>query len=293
MLNYGKYGPKSAFTNIYSEKELNELKADDLVSTIKSLSSYKHHMLCYGSLDQGKVAGMLEKYHIAEATLKDYPAEKQFPELTNTENKVYVIDYDKKQVDLIMISKSENYMKDKIPMVRIFNEYFGGGMGSIVFQELRESKALAYTAYANFSSPNKKDRAHYIFSYIGTQVDKMPEAMKGMSDLINNMPEAPKNFEAAKNAVIKKIRTERITKGQVLFSYENARKLGLDYDIRMDVYKTVPTMTFAQLKEFQLQYLKDKKFTTLALGKKSALDIKTLEKYGKIEYLTLEDIFGY
>jgi predicted Zn-dependent peptidase len=180
-----------------------------------------------------------------------------------------------------------------MPAIRLFNEYFGGGMSSIVFQELRESKALAYTAYAVYRNPSRLDRSHYIFTYIGTQTDKLPDAMKGMMDLINNMPESEKNFNAAKDAVIKQIRTERITKSQVLFSYESARKLGLNYDIRKDVFAKIPNMTFADLKAFQEKYLKNKIFTVLVLGNQEDLDIKTLEKYGKITYLKLEDVFGY
>ena len=30
-----------------------------------------------------------------------------------------------------------------MPLIKLHNEYFGGSMGSIVFQTLRESKALA------------------------------------------------------------------------------------------------------------------------------------------------------
>jgi predicted Zn-dependent peptidase len=79
----------------------------------------------------------------------------------------------------------------------------------------------------------------------------------------------------------------------VLFSYESARKLGLNYDIRKDVFAKIPNMTFADLKAFQEKYLKNKIFTVLVLGNQEDLDIKTLEKYGKITYLKLEDVFGY
>jgi hypothetical protein len=39
--------------------------------------------------------------------------------------------------------------------------------------------------------------------------------------------------------------------------------------------------------------MKGKPYTILVLGKKDGLNIKTLEKYGKVSYLSLEDIFGY
>ena len=40
------------------------------------------------------------------------------------------------------------------PSVQLFNEYFGGGMAGLVFQELREARALAYSAWARFFTPS-------------------------------------------------------------------------------------------------------------------------------------------
>ena len=37
---------------------------------------------------------------------------------------------------------------------------------SIVFQEMRESKALAYSVYSAYRTPSVEDR-HYAMSYIG------------------------------------------------------------------------------------------------------------------------------
>ncbi|NVO01754.1 MAG: insulinase family protein [Bacteroidetes bacterium] len=293
MYNYGAYGTKSPFRDIISEKDLNDIKPEELTSIIKSLNTFQHRVLYYGSHSADELIGALDKYHNIPATLHPIPVETQYVELENNENNVYIVNYDMKQVELMMLSKSEKFNKVNVPSIKLFNEYFGGGMSSIVFQELRESKALAYTAYAIYRSPSRLDKCNYIYSYIGTQIDKLPEAMKGMSDLINNMPESEKNFSAAKEAVIKNIRTERVTRASILFNYENAKKLGLNYDIRKDIFNKIPNMQFSDLKTFQEKYLKNKKYSVLVLGNKKNLDIKTLEKYGKINYLTLEDIFGY
>jgi predicted Zn-dependent peptidase len=198
-----------------------------------------------------------------------------------------------KQVEIVMLSRSEKYNKEQIPVIRLFNEYFGGSMASIVFQEIRESKGLAYSAYAGYRLPVKPEEHSYLFSYIGTQIDKLPEAMKSMMGIFNNMPESEKAMNSSKEAILNKIRTERITKAQVLFNYINAQRFGLTYDIRKDVYSKVPSMTFSDLKNFQTKFIKDKNFNIMVLGNKSELDVKTLESYGKVTSLSLEDVFGY
>lgn len=47
------------------------------------------------------------------------------------------------------------------------------------------------------------------------------------------------------------------------------------------------------VKNFQEKNIKNSKYTILVLGDKTKLDKNALQKYGKVKYLTLEEIFGY
>lgn len=293
MSNYGKYGSKSPFTNILSEAELKALNPEELVALVKTIPTYQHKILYYGPAKPEVLTASLNKLHNVPSVLKPVPTPVKYVEIPTTQNTVYVVNYDMKQAEILMLSRGEGFNPSTAPQARMFNEYFGGNMSSVVFQDLRESKALAYSVYSNYQTPTKKDYSHYVIAYIGTQADKLPEAMSGMMDLMNKMPESDVSFKSSKESVIQQIRTERITKSGVLFSYERAQKLGLDHDIRKDVFEKVPAMTMSQVKEFHDKYLKDRKFTILVLGDKAKLDINTLSKYGEIKYLSLEDIFGY
>jgi predicted Zn-dependent peptidase len=292
MYNYGIYGAKSPFTNVLSSAELKSLKAEDLTGIIKGLNGYEHRVLYYGPAKQTEVEAFLNAYHKAPAQLKPVPAATQF-NMQNTGGTVYVVDFPMKQAEIIMLSKGNGYDKNMTPTISMFNEYFGGSMGSIVFQDMRESKALAYSVSSTYRTPNRKEKPYYSYAYIGTQADKLPEAMKGMNELMTNMPESEITFNAAKESVIQSLRTERITKSDILFNYERAKKMGLDYDIRRDIYMKVPTMTIADVRNFQQTYVKSKPFTIMVLGDKKVLDMKTLEKYGAVKVLTLTDVFGY
>ena len=99
-------------------------------------------------------------------------------------------------------------------------------MSSIVFQDMRESKALAYSVYSTYSVPKEPGKAHYSFSYVGTQSDKLQEALLSMTDLLENMPQADENMNNAKEGIEQKIRTERLTRSKVLSEYEKAKKNG-------------------------------------------------------------------
>lgn len=293
MHNYAKYGPKSPFTNILSEKELSSLKPEELTNILKSLISYEHRILYYGSMKPNEVSALLEKNHSSPAQLKPIPAETKFEELPTVQNKVFALDYDMTQAEVLLIAKSEAYYKNLTPYIRLFNEYFGGGMSSIVFQDLRESKALAYSVFSDYSEAERIDKSNYVQAYIGTQADKLPEAMDGLFALMKSMPESEVTFSAAKNSLSENIRTTRITKTGILFNYERAKKLGLDHDIRKDIFTKLPDMNLADIKRFHSEHVSNKKYSIMVIGKRGTIDQKVLEKYGPVKWLTLEEVFGY
>ncbi|WP_255474266.1 M16 family metallopeptidase [Pontibacter qinzhouensis] len=293
LVNFAKYGPKNPFTTNLTEKQLKAVKPQELVSIIKSIPTYEHRVLYYGPRETPAIVAALNTGHQVPAKLKAVPAEKVYAELEIKKPAVYWVDYNMVQAELLFLTKSLPYDKTMVPTARLYNEYFGGGMSSIVFQELRESKALAYSAYSAYSTATKKDRSNYNLSYIGTQADKLPEAMVGMQELLNNMPLADENFANAKASLRNSISSERITKSSILFDYERAKRLGLDYDIRRDVYESANSLTFSQLQEFQQKYIKGQPQAILVIGSKDRLNFKELAKYGQVKQLQLEEIFGY
>lgn len=293
MVNYAKYGSSNPATSILSEEELKNLKAETIKNTIQSLLSYQHRIMFYGPKLIGDVKSIINtNHHIPAGGLQNLPTETVFNE-KDFNNELFVIDYDMKQAEIVILTKGEKYNAEKVPVISLYNEYFGGGMSSIVFQDLRESKALAYSTYSSYRKSARPFQSYYNYSYIGSQADKLSEALAGMFNLLTNMPKADITFNSAKEAIIQSIRTERINKADILFNYENAQKFGLKTDIRKDIFEKVPKMNFEDIKTFQESLIKNKPYSILILGKKDLLDMKILEKYGKVNFLDMKAIFGY
>jgi len=293
LLNYAMYGASNPFTNVLGEDDLKKLKAEDLLKVLTTLTQNDHHILYYGPLTSAAVTTQIERTHFTGAVVKIPVAPVQILQEQKTGNQVYAIDYDMKQVEIMMLGKGEAFSDKIIPQARMYNEYFGGNMSAILFQELRESKALAYSVSGSYKIPNRKEKSFFFTTYIGSQSDKLGEALQGMTDLVKDLPASENTFTTAKDAVLSGIRNERLTKTQLLFAYEGARKLGLNYDVRKTVFEKVLPMTFNDVKQFQQTYVKNLPLTLMVLGKKELLDQKVLEKYGQVKYLTLKEVFGY
>ncbi len=293
MGNYAKYGSNSSFMNILAEEDLNNVTSTELLDLIHNLTVYKHRILYYGPEKMSKVISDLEKLHANKSDLKEIPAKKEFAESAMNKPMVYVVDYDMKQAEVMMLSKGSKFNENELPIIKYHNEYFGGGMSSIVFQEMRESKALAYSVYSTYTLPRDTNTSHYLMSYIGTQADKLSEAMVGMTELLDVMPEAETNMNNAKESIEQKIRTERLTKSRILSEYEKHQKLGVNHDYRKDVYEAVQNFDMSNLRDFHNSHISSGTRVVMVLGSKEDLDLDVLKQYGEIKHLTLEDVFGY
>ena len=293
LVNYAKYGPTSSYTNVLSIEDISNLTSKDLLKSINDLLLYKHRISYYGPENISDLKIKLEDIHFNKSDLKPLPKKKEYKELDLQKPIVYVVDYDMKQAEVIMLSKGGKLNMSEFSKIKFHNEYFGAGMSSIVFQEMRESKALAYSVYSTYTIPKDTNSSHYLMSYIGTQVDKLSEAMSGMSELLDEMPKAETNMNNAKEAIIQRIRTERLTKSKVLSEYEKAQEQGVNYDIRTDLYNQVQAFNVDSLNDFHNSHIANRNRVVMVLGAKSDLDLSVLKEYGEIKHLTLEEVFGY
>ncbi|MBI5217908.1 MAG: insulinase family protein [Bacteroidia bacterium] len=293
MYNYGKYGSSSPFTNILSKDELKQIKPNELTNIIKDVFNYRHRIFYFGQTPLEEVKTVLEMHHKVVTTMLEYPRPAEFTEMETEKNNVYFVNYDMVQANIILIAKDQLFTKEILPMSDLFNEYYGGNMASIVFQEIRESKALAYSAYSFYDTPNRLEKSNYTVAYVATQVDKLKIATEAMLGLMNDMPRSDKSFNAATEAILKRIESERIINAMVFWTYQANLDRGILYDIRKDTYEKMKTASIDQLAEFFDKHVKDKKYTFLILGNKHKLDIAAMEKLGKVKQLSLDEIFNY
>ena len=293
MYSYAKYGKTNPFTNRLSEKELREVDYQELMSILKNIFNYPQRIYYYGPKSEEEVLSLLNKHHKTPGSPEVPPQPITYTERDFNKKEVYVVDYDMQQAEIVMLSKAGKFNNTEVPSAVMFNEYYGGGMGSIVFQELRESKALAYSAFSSYSLAREKDLSDYSVAYIGTQADKLPEAMKEMSLLLKKMPESEMVFNNSKQSIIQQMQSDRITGSGILNSFESALRMGRDYDIRKTVYDEIQNFKLDDLRKFHDEKFAAREYAVLVLGDLKKLDMETLKKYGEVKVLTLKDIFGY
>lgn len=293
LVSYATYGEKNPFNYSLSDEELKNVTAQQLVDILHNLVNTEFTILYFGPTAPTSIADEFTSLHKAPASFVSIPAAVSFSPVKQSQTNVLFTDYDMVQAEVYWIHNGPTFNTEQSPVINLFNNYYGEGMGSIIFQTIRESKALAYSTYGFYSEPRKKDRNYLLQAYVGTQSDKFNDAVTGMNDLLNNFAESPKNIDIAKDNIRKTLQTERITDDDILYNYLQAQDLGLDHDARKDIYDQTQALSLQTVKTFFDQNIKNQPVTYCVVASEKKLNENDLAKYGSVKKLSLKEVFGY
>lgn len=215
----------------------------------------------------------------------------EFPVIPATGDRVVFGYYDSKQVLYNQSSyDASEYDKTIEPERRLFNKYFGS---DLVYQELREARGLAYSAYSRYESPQRKNDSYCFLAYIGTQNDKVRQAVETFDQIIENMPEAETNFILAKEMVLSQFATTRYPGESIFNKWMAAEDLGLEENPDRAIYEKFKDLTMEDLKAFHDRYVKNRHYTYTILGNSKEVDMEFVKGLGTLEMPSQEEYFGY
>lgn len=295
MLNYyGMYGPHNVMRDNMTEQQLRETDPQALLDLLAGIAQFEHTVLYYGPLSEKELDKSMTELHVTKQPLKAVPEGTPYRLLTATQPEVFIAPYDAKNIYMRMyFNEGRQTSPDEHATIDLFNEYYGGGMNGIVFQELREARGLAYSAAAYYLTPSKQGEPENFFTYIITQNDKMMDCVRQFREILDKMPQSEAAFQIAKDALTKQLASQRTTKFNVILAYIAARRMGYDYDVNKKIYDDLQGLTLQDIANFEQQHMAGKTGRYLILGDEKELDIAALEKIAPIHRLSLEEIFGY
>ena len=293
LTRYVNYGPEFIKRTALDNQSVLALGSEELLQGVRDLFAKGHEIQYYGPESLSKLTEALPSFHKITEGAEALP-EVFTPKLAVSEPSVVMAQYDAKQIYYYQYSnRGEKFSIDDVSKLSLYNEYFGGGMNSIVFQEMREARGLAYSAWARLYQPQYLDDDYYYASFIATQNDKLRIAVEAFDEIINNMPQSEAAFKVAKDALNGTLRTQRTTGASVLTSYCTCRRLGLSEPLGRQVFNEVQDLTLEDVKAFQQKWIKDRNYTYAILGDIADLDNDFLKTLGPVKVVSLEEIFGY
>ena len=295
VLNYYvNYGEHNAIRDIMTAQQLQETEPQTLLDLLKNIAQYEHTVLYYGPLSKEELDKCVTETHPTEQPLEPVPEGKPYEVQTVTKPEVLIAPYDAKNIYMRMyLNGGRQTRLEERATINLFNEYYGGGMNSIVFQEMREARGLAYNAWAVYRTPSKKNEPEYFMTHIITQNDKMMDCVNQFREILDKMPQSEAAFQISKDALIKQMASQRTTKFAVILAYINAKQQGYDFDINKQIYDDLQGLTLKDIAQFEQENIAGKTGCYFILGNEKELDMASIGQIAPIRRISLEEIFGY
>lgn len=294
LYDYAVYGKDFVKATVMGKDELLQGTSEGFTDMLHSLADMEHRVLYFGPSDIKTLQSLLKKEHLLAKKPSKTPEKKDFMEQETPQNEVIIAPYEAKNIYMRQYHNSGRaYHEEESPVRTLFNSYFGDGMNGIVFQELRESRGLAYSAAGRYTAPNRLGHNEGFFTFIISQNDKMQDCITTFNSILDSIPASQKAFEIAKTNTMKTFQTMRQTRFSVLNSYLGATLWNRDYDVNERTYNGLQAVTLQDIIRFEKQNMSKKPCRYIILGDEKELDLNALQKIGNIKKATQEEIFGF
>lgn len=295
LLEKVKYGEQSRFLTKLSLSEVKKLKGKELLDAFVQVRQTECDLLYCGTLPVAQVREEIE----ASLPLK---------EITVAVNAPYHRDakkYDKPTVyfmDMPTASQSivYGYAKGEVTddawsrhAARLFSVYFGGDMSSLMFQEIREFRSLAYRVSGRYILPPHKleGKAGEFVTMLSTQSDKTLDALGIMNSLIHEMPEKEERISTIKQSIVNQVNNDFPSFREVPEKVAGFRRNGFDCDPSEALLSGISDMDMKDIIRFYRHNVRLKPVVYVIVGNSRRIDMKQLETYGNVIRLRKKDIY--
>ena len=293
LAHHHRYGDRSRYRERPSNADINSSTVEQLIANLDRLLATEQAVLYVGPRPANEVASVLAEHFPMPKELT--PAKTFAPLRSIAPERTQIQFYEKEmaqaQIRLELAVGERN--ESGLPAAQLYNEYFAGGMAGLVFQELREARALAYSAWGHYFPANRADEENILVGSIGCQADKTQEAVEAFLGLLNDMPFNENRWDSAQDALESAYRTNHARFRQIPGAVYDWHQLGLAEDPRRKRFPVIESATIETLRNFYQKEIKPRAKLISIVGDSSKIDLDALEKLGPVTKVTKEEIFTY
>ena len=295
LWEYVMYGDQSEYINHATLDEIKKMKGEDLTKIIESMFGRDGYVTYVGNRNPKDVVELLRKHNLVRDDVTVMEKRIRKPHLFSADTVFYATNkkFLKSDIELYMPSSTFDYNADRASC-SMFNEYMGGGMNSVFFQEIREFRSLGYSTYGRFYYDRFNRRNAFFYAYLGTQCDKTNDGMEAMKELMVNFPEREEKFNLSRDYLISVRNSNYITFRNIPTQVrEWMEEEKLSSDPRLEVTEQIRNMRYADLKAFHKKYVEGRPFVSLITGNAKQFDLKGLKKFGVVKEVKYKKIIRF
>ena len=287
-------GSRSPYLTRLTSKEFKKVKAEELIASFKQLYDCRCDMSYTGTRDGAQVAEII-KNHLPQLTGVQENRMQEIALETPQTPTVYVFDMPSSRQTIVGVYRplaDVTSDRDKT-CLELWGEYFGGGMSSVLFQEVREFRSMAYAAQGVAMTPTlaQSTTPCGYMSFVATQADKSMQAIALLDSLCNDMPVNVENLKVARQSLLNDVNNSYPTFRGMPLIVSLSERCGYTTDISKALVQELPGLTQSDVEAFYRQHIKNQPYQLMIVGNAKKLDLKQLARYGNVVKVKKDDIY--
>lgn len=285
---YALYGKDSPYLTRVTTKELKKMTGMQLIDAFCMAMKYDGSITYVGNADNDKLIQLLRETMVVPDPA---PGKNQVRQPLQTEPIIYLASNKK------FVQSNIYFLKTGVMLFepkqredcRLYNEYMGGSMAGVVFQEIRELRSLGYSAYARYDYDYLNRRPGFLMGFLGTQTDKTVEGCQAMSELLTKFPSKPEKFEMAKTSCLRSLEADYVQPRNIPAQIRTWQEQGFDKDPRVERIKILQEKKLKDIENFYNNSVGNAPLVITIAGDKSRINLKELSGNYKIKELKYKD----
>lgn len=293
LTQYVLFKDKSTYLDRLPLREVIDLTKGELTTVFQEATNYACDIHYVGTADESVIFDILSKNlpikaeEMASTSPEERPRE-QYGETTI----FFLADNKATQSNIGFYIEGKPYNVNDGIDISAFSAYFGSGFGSMVMDEIREKRAMAYTAYGVVSTPMVAGRNTCFVGYVGTQGDKTIDAIDVYMNLLNEMPIVPSRFESVKTNIKQSILSSKPTFRNESQVYEAWKMKGYTEDPAILQMQKIEALQFENIVNYYKENIQGKPVVITIVGNPKDFNVNDLEKYGKVVKVNVSKLFS-
>jgi len=277
------YGANSSYRRATGPTAARATSVRELGRAWQQVQQHSLEIGWVGRTDPEQVAAAVQRHLAVPTQVAAAVPPVVYPRQLPSETVVYFVPRrDAVQTQLWFAVQGEATAAVDQPAADAFAEYFGGSMAGLVFQEIREFRALAYSASARYLRDEELAQRGHLLGYVGCQADKTFEALDVMLGLIREMPARPERLDLVRLALVRSQETASPSFRDLQDTVRSWRRQGHAEDPRRSLVPAYEQLEYGDIDRFWRERVAGRPVAIMVVGDPRKVKRSQLAKYGKV-----------
>lgn len=267
---YAQLGDFNYYRLQASDEQLRTASGQQLRALIAGIAHLPHTKLYFGPRDLGALA-----LELGERSQTDTPTQvRRYRNVTRPT--LFFVDKPMAQATIEVLLPAGPLTIDEEPQALALQHLLGNDSSGVVFQELRESRGLAYSAYASFELPRRPGDEAALYAHVGTQAEKTITALQLVLEILK-APPLPSRFDNTRTSLLEEYLTAATSPRDIPYWFHRWQMRGYDGDPRAIQMSAIETLTLAELQTFAKKIVDTPPIISI-LGDRKRIDFDGLRR---------------